>query len=324
MELLSVSDLHCCYGDRLAVKGVNFRLTRGHIMGLLGPNGAGKTTTMEAICGLRRPERGHILLNQLDISTAGLTSRAAIGYLPEHPPLYPELTVSEYLQFCARLYPDMRRKALAAVRETIELCDLGDVSKRLIRGLSKGFQQRVGIAQAILHKPDLIVLDEPTVGLDPNQVHNFRSLVRRLGREYGVLLSTHILSEVEATCDKVVVLHEGQVVLDTTVGHAPDDHAGDLVVTWASAPAVTQINLLEGVNHSEVIDHHALRVTCADLDLATQSILQASLTNHWQVREIARGRGALEATFLALTRGELSPANAPDRHSLPGQSEPKS
>lgn len=309
-ELLVVSHLVCHYGSRTVVEDVSFELPRGRILALLGPNGAGKTTTMHALCGVRGPSSGTVTIEGHDVYRSAAEGRSRIGYLPEHPPLYPELTVLEYLQFCARLRQLPRRERGPAVARALEACGLTDVRGRVIARLSKGFQQRVGIAQAVVHRPALLVLDEPTVGLDPHQIHEIRALVRELGREQGVVLSTHVLAEVDAVCDRVVVLNEGRVVLCADLAELAADAGQCLRASWAETPAIGEVRALEGVVDAVPAGAQGLEIACSDRDLATRSILRASLERGWTLRELTGGGRSLEATFLALTHGDPAPTPA--------------
>ncbi len=214
---LSVQNLYRHFGALAVVQGINLELKRGTVLGLLGPNGAGKTTTMRMLAGNLAPSRGRIEICGIDLLDKPCDAKAHMGYLPEKPPLYREMTVNEYLQLIARLHRINNQKIHAAVDSVKQRCGLADQGKRLISTLSKGYQQRVGIAQAIIHDPDVIILDEPTVGLDPNQMREIRVLIRELGAAYSVILSTHILSEVESVCDHVHILHQGRLVFDDTL-----------------------------------------------------------------------------------------------------------
>jgi ABC-2 type transport system ATP-binding protein len=197
--------LHRRYGDVHAVQGLDFQVRRGEVLGFLGPNGAGKTTTMQMICGVLAPSEGTVRIGGVDLLEDPVAAKRQLGYLPEQPPLYRELTVDEYLRYCAHLHGLRNRQATTAMDEVKARCGLRDNGGRLIGNLSKGFQQRVGIAQAILHRPAVVVLDEPTVGLDPIQIREIRELMRELGNDHGVILSTHILPEVQAVCDRVQI-----------------------------------------------------------------------------------------------------------------------
>lgn len=194
--LISAKHLSRRFGALLAVDDVSFELRRGEVLGFLGPNGAGKTTTMELLTGNLAPGAGHVEINGTAMADEPKRARALLGYLPEKPPLYPELTVDEYLDFCARLHRVAKRERSKAIARTRERCGLQDTGKRLLGNLSKGYQQRVGIAQAILHTPEVVILDEPTVGLDPIQIRHIRQLIAEIGADHSVILSTHILPEV--------------------------------------------------------------------------------------------------------------------------------
>ena len=205
------------FGAQTAVKRVDLELNRGEVLGFLGPNGAGKTTTMQMLTGNLAPSEGEIAICGIDLLARPTAAKARIGYLPETPPLYRDLTVDEYLALAVRLHRVPRAQRREAVRRAKERCGLNDVGRKLIGTLSKGYQQRVGVAQAIAHEPDVVILDEPTVGLDPNQIRDMRALIRELGSAHSVILSTHILPEVEAICDRVQIMHRGDIVYAETV-----------------------------------------------------------------------------------------------------------
>ena len=213
---VSVQNLCRDFGGTAVVRSVNLELRRGEVLGLLGPNGAGKTSTLRMLTGNLAPSGGSVSICGVDILDQPQVAKAYIGYLPETPPLYQEMTVDEYLYFVAKLHR-MRRDEIQVAQDRVkQRCGLNDMSKRLINNLSKGYQQRVGIAQAIIHNPDVIILDEPTVGLDPNQMRGIRELIRELGAQQSVILSTHILSEVDAVCDLVKIMHQGRIVFSDT------------------------------------------------------------------------------------------------------------
>jgi ABC-2 type transport system ATP-binding protein len=214
---ISVRGLYRYFGTRAAVRDISFELRRGEVLGLLGPNGAGKTTIMRMLTDNLAPSAGVIKICGIDLLNRPREAKARIGYLPEMPPLYRELTVTEYLRLAAKLHRVEKQKINAALDEVIHRCGLGNAKGRLIGLLSKGYQQRVGIAQAIIHDPEVIILDEPTAGLDPNQMRDIRALIRELGAKHSVILSTHVLSEVEAVCDSVKILHEGRLVFAGSV-----------------------------------------------------------------------------------------------------------
>lgn len=213
------------YSDRNAVENLSLSVRRGEVVGLLGVNGAGKSTTMNMLAGILSPDQGDIHISGHSLSDQPLQARACLGYLPEQPPVYPELSVDAYLIYCARLRRVAKDKISSALEKTKQRCGLDTYGKRLIRNLSKGYQQRVGIAQAIIHQPDIIILDEPTVGLDPVQIIEIRKLIRELGDQHSVILSTHILPEVQSVCDRVLILREGQIVYDASLASFPEDES---------------------------------------------------------------------------------------------------
>ncbi len=219
MPAIAVAGLAKRYGDFDAVRGLSFEVSAGEVVGFLGPNGAGKTTTMRMLTGFIPPTDGHVRIAGHDVFDDALEARRAVGYLPETPPLYPEMTPRSYVDFVAQLKDVPRGTRKRVVERALERCGLGDVQNREIRQLSKGYRQRVGLAQAIVHEPQVLVLDEPTVGLDPIQIREIRALIRDLaatGRQ-TVLLSTHILPEVEAICQRVILLDRGRKVLDQSM-----------------------------------------------------------------------------------------------------------
>lgn len=215
--LVEAKQLYRYYGKHCAVQDVSFSLKKGQVLGFLGANGAGKTTTMSMLCGNLAPSSGEIIINGVDLLDNPVAAKQHIGYLPDQPPLYKELTVTEFLRYCAQLHRVPDSDITSSVKLAQDRCGLNEVAQRLIGNLSKGYQQRVGIAQAILHNPPVIVLDEPTVGLDPIQIKEIRSLIKELGVDHGVILSTHILSEVQETCSDVQIIHQGQLVLSKTI-----------------------------------------------------------------------------------------------------------
>jgi ABC-2 type transport system ATP-binding protein len=205
------------FGRRVAVHGIDLELGHGEVLGFLGPNGAGKSTVMRMLTGNLAPSAGNIEICGIDLMDRPGEAKARMGYLPEIPPLYRELTVNEYLRLAARLHRVSRSNVSSALDMVTRHCGLGDTGERLIGSLSKGYQQRVGIAQAIIHDPDVIILDEPTAGLDPNQIREIRSLIRELGTERSVIVSTHILPEVESVCDRVQIVNEGRTVFTGSI-----------------------------------------------------------------------------------------------------------
>lgn len=215
--LLTATELSRHYGTQHVVDSISFHVNQGEVLGFLGPNGAGKSTTMQMLTGNLAPHHGEITVNGYDLFSQPLQAKQHIGYLPEQPPLYKSLTVTEFLRFCARLNQIPTKQQSAAVAEVIERCGLSDLSQRLIANLSKGYEQRVGIAQAIIHKPEVVILDEPTSGLDPIQIRQIRQLIRDIADQHSVILSTHILPEVQTLCDRVQIMHHGKLLFTGAV-----------------------------------------------------------------------------------------------------------
>lgn len=288
---------------RVIVDALDLTLDKGEVAGLLGVNGAGKSTTLRLIAGVLSPDRGRVRINGCELAEHPALARRAIGYLPEDPPLYAELTVAEYLRFCGRLHGLSGGRLRAAIERVIERCDLGEVRRRLTGALSKGYRQRVGIAQAIVHEPDLIVLDEPASGLDPLQALKLRELVRSLGEQHAVVLSTHLLSDVAACCDRVAVLHRGRI---RHQGPIDEPQTGIRIrVTLDRAVAPTDWNGLTGVAAVESIDARRWRVRPAAADGAA-AIAAAIVARGWGLTELRADHVPLEETFLRIASSEAA------------------
>ena len=313
---LSAVGLSRRYGNNLAVDNISMELKRGEIVGLLGPNGAGKTTTMKMITGNLAPTAGSVNVCGIDLIEKPTTAKAKIGYLPEIPPLYKELRVDEYLRLAGRLHKLRKPELNEAVERAKNRTGLAEMGQRLIGSLSKGYQQRVGIAQAIIHNPDVVILDEPTVGLDPNQIREIRALIRELGNEHSVILSTHILPEVEAICDRVQILHRGKVVFTDAISGLRQFRGGhSLQVSFHRAPSV-QV-LMETVKPAEVeqIADGIFRIISQDGEDPTDQLLRASVEGNWGLFQLAPARASVEEVFVQLTRqddAETDPAETPD------------
>ena len=260
-SLIDVQHLYRYYGTHCAVHDLSFQVRRGEVLGFLGPNGAGKSTTMQMITGNLAPSAGRILINGVDMLDNPREAKASLGYLPEQPPLYRELTVDEFLGYCARLNRIDGPRIRSAVQNAKERCGLTEVGRRLIGNLSKGYQQRVGIAQAIIHTPAVVILDEPTVGLDPIQIREIRNLIRELSAEHSVILSTHILPEVQATCDRVQIINQGQLVMaDTIDGLTRRMQLATLLVKLRTAPALEELQAIPGVQEAEALEEGRFRL----------------------------------------------------------------
>lgn len=301
--LVEVDQLSRYYGHLRAVDNVSFTLEKGQILGFLGPNGAGKSSTMQIICGSLSPSVGQVRINGIDILDQPIEAKRQLGYLPEIPPLYRELTVNEYLSYCGRLNRVPRKELKPAVERAKERCGLTEVGSRLIGNLSKGYQQRVGIAQAILHLPAVIVLDEPTVGLDPIQIVEIRQLIRELGAEHGVILSTHILSEVQESCTHVQIINHGRLVFhDSITGMARRMQASSLILATRHAPAQEGIAALEHVQHVEEIAPNRLRIVYDRDTNPAEQLAEMAYLGGWGLLELAPERRSLEEIFVEITQ----------------------
>jgi ABC-2 type transport system ATP-binding protein len=302
------------YGPTLAVSDVSFDVRKGEILGFLGPNGAGKTTTMRVITGYLPPTAGKVRVAGYDVAEEPLDAKRRIGYLPEQPPVYPDMTPEEYLAFVARIKGLPRREIRARIGEVAAKCAITDVMRRQIGKLSKGYRQRVGLAQAIIHNPDVLVLDEPTAGLDPKQIIETRELIRGLAGQHTVVLSTHILPEVSRTCERVVVINQGKVAAVGTPEELTRHLQGfETVLVTAEAPAAEMMERLQrisGVQWVEPRDSSNGRVTLEvqtekGLDLRAE-LARAVVESNWKLLELRTSGLSLEDIFLKLTTEDVS------------------
>jgi ABC-2 type transport system ATP-binding protein len=307
---------HLCryFGGTCALNDLSFEVHRGEVLGFLGPNGAGKSTTMQILSGNLAPSAGRVLINGVDMLKQPRQAKAALGYLPDQPPLYRELTVDEYLQYCARLRRIPRGERRLAIERAKQRCGLTEVGRRLIGNLSKGYQQRVGIAQAIVHMPALVILDEPTVGLDPIQMREIRALIRELSAEHGVILSTHILPEIQATCDRVQIIHKGRLMLsDTLAGLQARMHSSSVVVGLHNMPPLTELAALPGIGSVELLADGRVRLHHVSPDLLThnpaEALVARAVQQGWRLYELIPERASLEQIFVDITRTEQHPAD---------------
>ena len=310
--MIEVSNLIKRYAGNTAVAGLSFAVARGEIVGLLGPNGAGKSTTMRILSCFIPATSGTARVAGLDVFSEADEVRRRIGYMPENNPLYPEMRVREYLKFRARLKGLGRARSRQRVDAVIAQCGLADVNKRIIGHLSKGYRQRVGLADALVHEPELIILDEPTIGLDPSQIRSVRQLIKDLGSRHTVLISSHILPEVEMTCNRVLIMREGRILaadspenLQKTMGRsgqviteiaAPLE---DLKTCWEQMPEIAHYNIAaaEGEYHRCALTAHGAH----DLRPLIFSLVKE---RGWKLRELCRVRHSLEDIYMRLTRPE--------------------
>ncbi len=301
-NLIEAEQLSRYYGDHCAVKEVSFSLKKGEILGFLGPNGAGKSTTMNMICGNLAPSNGVIKINGIDLLDCPKEAKAALGYLPDTPPVYRELTVNEYLEYCGRLHGLKRAALQKAMLFAKERCGLMTVSDRLIGNLSKGFQQRTGIAQAIIHLPEVIVLDEPTVGLDPIQIREIRALIRELGSEHGIILSTHILPEVQESCSHVQIIHQGRLVLhDDIKGLNRRMAASSLLLRSVKNIESKELESILGVEAVETIQDNHYRIHFSEHQNPAEAVAEKVVQSGAGLLELSHERRTLEDIFVEIT-----------------------
>lgn len=298
------------YGDFTAVSDISFSVDEGEIVGMLGPNGAGKTTTIRMVTGFLPPSGGRVTIGERDLFEDPSAARREIGYLPENVALYPEMRVGEYLRYRARLEGLPRSVRGGAIGEVLESCLLTDVADQIIGTLSKGYRQRVGLATAILHNPKVLVLDEPTVGLDPKQIVAIRELIRELGRKHTILLSTHILPEVELLCDRVLIIDRGRIVAQGTPQSLRDQWVGDTRIRIAlkgqTDGAAELLGAIDGVRSVEVTEGDGTRFvveTSQDRDLR-EAIFRLAVEQDWVLLELAEESASLEDIFVRLTTRE--------------------
>lgn len=290
-SIVKVEHLSHRYSIQWAIRDINIEITRNGIYGLLGSNGAGKSTTMNIICGVLKQTEGEVYIKGINLRENPVEAKKHLGFLPQKPPLHMDLTVEEYLVHCANMRLIPAHEVQGAVKDVMGRCGISHFSRRLIRNLSGGYQQRLGIAQAIIHNPDFVVLDEPTNGLDPNQIVEIRELIREIAVDRTVILSTHILSEVQATCDYIRMIEEGQVVFAGTVDEF-DNYIvpNTLFVSLIAAPPVEMIRKIPGVVAVEELGGSKFRIQFSDALEATERLVEASVTKGWRLVEIVRKR----------------------------------
>lgn len=307
--MITVEGVTKRYGDVLAVSDLSFEVMRGEVVGFLGPNGAGKTTTMRMITGTVQPDEGSILFDGVSIADGLIDAKRRVGYLPEANPLYEEILVSEYLDYVAELRGLSTDETRGGVADAVDETDIGVVFYRPIGECSKGYRQRVGLAAAILHRPELLILDEPTEGLDPNQRVEIRRLVSSLGRERTVLLSTHVMQEVEATCSRLVILNRGELAAEGTVQDLVANRTrGARFIVEAEGDLVAEVlGAMEGVTgcSSEHVDGRTrVQLESSELRELRPEIFAAARDNGWTLWELHRERANLEQLFRSLTHDD--------------------
>jgi ABC-2 type transport system ATP-binding protein len=310
--MIKVEQLSKSYGATLAVDSIDFDVKKGEIVGFLGPNGAGKSTTMKMLAGYLPPTSGRAEVAGYDIFRESLRAREHIGYLPENVPLYPDMRVREFLRYRAALKGVPGRRMNERLSDVLELCGLVDVHKKVIGRLSKGYRQRVGLADAMIHEPDLLILDEPTIGLDPNQIRQVRDLIRNLKRHHTILLSTHILPEVEMLCSRVIIINRGKIeALDTPQNlRAKLGASGHIFLdARVSDPraAASELRKIEGVESVSIRSDGAWTIFTIHAVLGSdprEALFAHASAKSWPVRELSRSAVSLEQVFAEVTHAE--------------------
>lgn len=301
--IIKVEQLSHRYSIQWAVKDISFEIPQKGIYGLLGSNGAGKSTLMNIMCGVLKQTQGTVFVDGIDTREYPIAAKRHIGFLPQKPPLYRDLTVEEYLMYAADLHRMPADRIRKALDEVLELCGITHFRKRLLRNLSGGYQQRVGIAQAIMHKPNVVVLDEPTNGLDPNQIVEIRHLIRNIAEECTVILSTHILHEVQAICDYILMIERGKLAFMGTVDEF-DNYIvpNSLLVSFKQAPSEEELRMIAGVAEVAKLGDGQFRVRYTDVKEATGEIVERSWRNNWKLMEIKQEKSSLDAIFAELSQ----------------------
>jgi ABC-2 type transport system ATP-binding protein len=308
-----VSNLSKFYGDAKAVDDISFKVQSGEILGFLGPNGAGKTTTMRVITCYLSPSAGSAKVEGKDIRNESLEVRKLVGYLPEQNPLYLDMNVLEYLEYSAQLQGVVKSSVSPRVREMVDVCALGEMKHKDIGQLSKGFRQRVGLAAAMIHDPKVLILDEPTSGLDPNQIIEIRNLIRELGKEKTVVLSTHILPEVQATCNRVIIINRGKIVADGPIAELQRGlHGGERIILEVEIPTaqsfeevLSQVKAIPSVDTVTLNEERngAKKFTVETSQAADirRDLFQMCIQRGWTLLELHREQTSLEDIFRQLT-----------------------
>lgn len=304
---LSARNLTRRFNGNEVIRGISLELRHGEVLGLLGQNGAGKSTTLQMLAGALLPHSGKIEICGFDLTRQPRAAKARIGFLPETVPLYREMKVDDFLKFAARLHRVPRAQIANALTEAKHRCDLQDSGKKIIGTLSKGYQQRVGIAQAIIHQPEVIILDEPTVSLDPSQIRSIRTLIRELGNTNSVILSTHLLSEVECICDRVEILHHGRLIYgDTSANMQQYGNLSGFILTLRAAPALSELQSIADVQQVDQISTTQFRILHAPDTNPGAALLDLAAKKGWQAEQLVPLQSRLDDIFMQITQNEES------------------
>ena len=301
--IVRVEHLSHRYSVQWAIRDINFEINQKGILGLLGSNGAGKSTTMNIICGVLNQTEGTVDINGIDTRKQPVEAKKYIGFLPQKPPLYTDHNVSEYLTYCAHLRLMDDREVKAAVESAMKRCGIAHFSKRLVKNLSGGYQQRLGIAQAIVHNPKLVVLDEPTNGLDPNQILEIRDLIWEIAQDHAVLLSTHILSEIEAICQNIKMIEHGNLIFSGTLDEFHDSvKSNTCIVKLENAPAEGELGNIPGVIKVKKLDEHSFRLQLEqEGEEVAKRVAEICVNRGWRLSEMQMEKVSMDEIFAQLS-----------------------
>ncbi|MCR8556547.1 ABC transporter ATP-binding protein [Mucilaginibacter sp. BJC16-A38] len=305
-NIVSVEHLSHKYSKNWAIRDINFEINQKGVLGLLGSNGAGKSTTMNILCGVLNQTEGKVFIDGINLREHPEQAKRLLGFLPQNAPLHLDLTVDEYLRYCAFIRNIEKKQVKAAVEAAKAKCGITHFSHRLISNLSGGYRQRVGIAQAIIHQPKLVVLDEPTNGLDPIQILEVRKLIREIAEERSVIFSTHILSEVQATCNDIRMIEGGRMVFADTMD-AFNNYIlpNSLLVSLDNPPALAELEAIEGVTSAELLNDNSIRIRFKASGTISKRIVELSINNGWQLSEILLEKSSLDEIFAQLSNRPL-------------------
>jgi ABC-2 type transport system ATP-binding protein len=293
------------FQKQIVVDELSFRVEKGQVLGFLGPNGAGKSTTMRMITGYLEPTAGEVYICGYDMGKQPFQARRKLGYLPENNPLYVDMYVHEYLRFIASIRGVLKRNIINQVYKVITQCGLSDMQNKKIGALSKGYRQRLGLAQALIHDPHVLVLDEPTTGLDPNQLVEMRNLIRSLSQEKAVILSTHVMQEVEALCDRIIIIHQGKLLIDSSIQELAAQGEDQFIITFQEAVPLVALEAIEGVKRVHPLGDHRYLLYVAYSKGMHEALFRFSQENGLTLNRLEQKKGSLEEVFHRLTQPAL-------------------
>lgn len=307
VAIVKVENLSHRYSSQWAIQDINFEINQTGVLGLLGSNGAGKSTTMNIMCGVLKQTKGEVYINGVSLWDNPVEAKKHIGFLPQKPPLHLDLNVDEYLTHCAYLRSVEPKHIKAAVDKAKDKCGIMHFSKRLVRNLSGGYQQRLGIAQAIVHNPKFVVLDEPTNGLDPNQIVEIRNLVKEIAVDRAVMLSTHILPEVQMTCDQIRMIESGHMVFAGTMDEFNNYiKPNSLVVLMDAPPSESELRAIPGIVNVENLTGKRFRLHFDTIDAISERVIETSVANGWHLQEISMEKSSLDMIFAKLSGKKIN------------------